>query len=206
MSRSAVELLRLLQRHGLRLFTTADLVTLTAMTPSAATHALMRLAAQELTAKIRRGLWANRLREDIHPFELVPHLTAPWPAYVSLYSALAESGVLAELPQVIYAVSSGRPRRYRTAYGAVHIHHLPERLIWGFEMKKVGGGNYPIAEPEKAFLDLMYLSAIPRSPIRVPHKRGKQWNLDTNKLKMYARRFDYPPLIESLRLQAGLSL
>lgn len=199
MSYAAAELLRIIRKHRLRFFTTADLVTLTGMHPSAATQALRRLAARDLTGRLKRGLWMNRLQEDLHPYEAVPHLTAPWPAYVSLYSALADYGLVEEIPQVTYAVSSNKPRRYLTPMGSFHIHHLPERLIWGYEMRKTGRGSYPMAEPEKAFLDLVYLALIPRSGLRFPHKRQRRWNLDAAKLRRAAARFDFPPLVSHLK-------
>ncbi|MBI3012719.1 MAG: hypothetical protein HYY63_03750 [Elusimicrobia bacterium] len=191
--------MKLLYSHKLRIFTTGDALTLTGMAPSAITQALHRLEKGELLGKMKRGVWVNRLAPDLNPFELVPHLRSPWPSYVSLYSALADQGVIEEIPHVVYAVTSASPRNYRTTVGEFHIHHLPEHLMWGYEFKQFKGGSFPIAEPEKAFLDLIYLALIPRSPIGFPHKRGRKWNLDTRKLSQYALRFNYPPLISYLR-------
>lgn len=199
MSMPATGLLKLLARHGLRLFTTADLLTLSGLAPSAATQALRRLAAQELITRVKRGLWMSRLITDINPYEAVSYLRAPWPAYVSLYSALSDYGVVEEVPHVIYAVSAGPPKRYRTSMGDFHFHHLPEHLIWGYEVKPLRQGSYCIAEPEKAFLDLVYLALTPRAPLELPHPRGKRWRLDRDKLRIYARRFKFPPLLAYLR-------
>ncbi|MBI3292138.1 MAG: type IV toxin-antitoxin system AbiEi family antitoxin domain-containing protein [Elusimicrobia bacterium] len=185
--------------HRLRVFRTADVMTLARMSPFGATQALRRLAAQGLITRIKRGLWVNRILQDFHPFEAVPFLTAPWPSYVSLYSALAEAGVVDEIPEITYAVSSGRPDQQRTLVGVFFIHHLPTRLMWGYEMKMVGQGRYPLADPEKAFLDLVYLALVPRSSLGFPHKRGSRWELDLVKLKTYALRFNYPRLLEFLK-------
>jgi predicted transcriptional regulator of viral defense system len=189
----------MIRDHRLRVFTTSDLLTLTGLSRSAAAHALRRMASRRLVRRIKRGLWMNDLAQDISPYEIVPHLVAPWPAYVSLYSALADYGVVQEIPQIIYAVTSSRTRRYQTPLGSFHFHHLPARLIWGYEMKQVGRASYPIAEPEKAFLDLAYLALIPRSPLELPHRRSRKWNLDARKLKAYAARFQFPPITASLR-------
>jgi len=196
MSFSAPQLLKVIQDHKLRIFTTSDVKTLTGMRTSAAAQALLRLSSGGLLMKIKRGLWANRLLNDLNPYEAVPHLCAPWPAYVSLFSALSEYGVIEEIPQVIYAVSASRPIRYSTPIGNFHIHHLPESLIWGYEIRKAGQGTYPIAEPEKAFLDLVYLALIPRSPLELPYKRSKRWNLKRETLRKYALRFKFFPLIK----------
>ncbi|MFH1263121.1 MAG: hypothetical protein V1495_06730 [Pseudomonadota bacterium] len=192
-------LIRALHEHDLRLFTTSDILTLTGSTPGATTHALVRLSRLGLVARIKRGIWINRLAPEVNPYEAIPFLSAPWPAYVSLYTALSDAGVLEEVPHIIYAVTPGRPRRYRTPIGEFRLHHLPERLTWGYEMRKEGGGSYPVAEPEKAFLDLVYLALVPRSPIQLPYSRSGTWNLDRKKLERYAKRFDSPAVRNWLR-------
>ena len=199
MSRSAANLIQLMQEQKLRVFMTSDFITFSLMAPSAAVHALRRLASQKIIARIKRGVWVNLLAGDLHPYEAVPFLRAPWPAYVSLYSALADYGLVAEIPQVIYAVSGALPKKYKTQLGDFHIHHLPANLIWGYEIKRIGQGSYPIAEPEKAFLDLVYLALTPRSPLHLPRKRDRRWKLDPTKLKPYALRFRYRPLMDYLK-------
>src|SRR5207302_8069909 len=116
----------------------------------------------------------------------------PWPSYVSLYSALADYGVVEEIPHVIYAVSTHLPKKYTTPIGTFHIHQLDKRLVWGYGIKQFSYGSYPIAEPEKAFLDVVYLSLVPRSPIQMVHKRTRKWDLNPGKLKEYATKFEYP--------------
>ena len=199
MSRSAANLIQLMRDQKLRVFMTSDFITLSRMDRPAAVHALRRLASQKLITHIKRGTWVNLLAADLHPYEAVPFLRAPWPAYVSLHSALADYGLVAEIPRVIYAVSAALPKKYHTTLGDFHIHHLPAHLMWGYEMKRVGQGIYPIAEPEKAFLDLVYLALTPRSPLQLPHKRGSRWKLDKTRLTKYARRFEYPRLVEWLK-------
>lgn len=191
---TATETVRILREHGLRVFTTADFITLTGLSDVSATKTLLRLAAQCLVARIKRGVWINKLATDLNPYEAVPFLRAPWPAYVSLHSALADYGVVEEIPHVVYAVTATMPQKYSTAIGEFRFHHLPDRLIWGFEIRQTGSGSYPMAEREKAFLDLVYLALTPRSPLRLPHKRGRSWELDKTKLTVYAKKFGYPPL------------
>lgn len=199
MNLSAAALLKLLTKHELRVFTTADIITLTGLAPAAATKALTRLADEDLVSRIKKGVWVSKLPADLNPYEAVPHLRAPWPAYISLYSALADYGMVEEIPQIVYGVSSAPPKRYRTSIGEFSIHHLPGRLIWGYEIKRQGQANYPVAEPEKAFLDLIYLALIPRSPLALPHRRERKWDLDKEKLRRYAGRFKFEPLTNWLK-------
>jgi len=174
-------------------------MTLTKITAGAATHALHRLARRRLIVPLKRGLWASRITEPNDPMEAVAYLTAPWPSYISLYSALARRGVIDEIPSVIYAVSAGRPARYSNALGEFRIHHLPTHFFWGFQTERLGTSVFLLAEAEKALLDLAYLGLIPRSPLGLPYKRDHRWNLDARKLVRYAKRFHFPPLERYVR-------
>jgi predicted transcriptional regulator of viral defense system len=194
-------LVDILNKYRLRVFTTGDVVTLTGLKTSTASEALNRLAVDHLIRRLRRGVWANRLASSLNPLEAVPALAAPWPAYVSLASALSHRGFIEEIPQVTFAVSPKAPASYETPLGAFHFHRLPSRLMWGFEMIVNGDGSYPLAEAEKAFLDLTYLGLIPRSPLGFPYKRNRQWNFNRTKLRSYAQRFQFPPLVAHLKKQ-----
>ena len=191
---NSAAIMGLLTSHRIRIFTTGDLLTLTRMNSAAGTHALRRLEAQGLVMRIKRSVWINRAGSPVNPYEAVPYLRAPWPTYVSLYSALADSGAIEEIPQIVYAVSAAMPRRYKTLVADYSFHHLPIRLIWGFHPLQTGGGTYPVAEPEKAFLDLAYLALTPRSSLGLPRKRGRRWELSGGKVRSYTKRFGYPPL------------
>lgn len=186
--------IKLIQRHQLRIFTTGDFKTLSGLRDAAATVYLSRLAANDHLVRLKRGVWANKLVSDLNPYEAVAYLRAPWPAYISLHSALADHGVVEEIPHAIYAVSSAAPKVYGTAIGEFRIHHLPGHLMWGSETRQSGRGAYLIADREKAFLDLVYLGLTRRSPLRPPHKRGRVWRLNKTTLTNYGRRFQFPPL------------
>ncbi len=180
-------------------------MTLTGLDASAAVHALTRLATQGLLTRVKRGLWLGGAARDVSAFELLPHLTAPWPSYVSLYSALSHYSLVEEVPHIVYGVTSGRPARFQTPLGGVHVHHLPGRLMWGYEMTRTPGGAFPMAEPEKAFLDLVYLSLIPRSRLEAPRTRDGTWRLDGKKLKAYAKKFAFKPLEDFLKVGGVVS-
>jgi predicted transcriptional regulator of viral defense system len=150
---------------------------------------------------LKRGVWANLLAAPLDPAEAVPHLTFPFPSYISLYTALSRWGVIEEAPRILYAVTTGRPTRLRTALADFHIHHLPARLFWGFQQNRLRAGTFPMADKEKAFLDLAYLGLIPRSSLEVPYTRRKKWGLDPKKIRSYANRFCFPPLTRYLQAE-----
>ncbi len=199
MNRSSIDIVRIIRNNNLRVFTTSDIRTLTNMTQTAMTTALNRLAQKEIVLRLKKGVWSNKIADHLNPYEAMGYLRAPWPSYVSLYSALADHGVIEEIPHILYGVTSARRQHLQTPIGRFHIHHIPAHLMWGYEIKKTGNGQYPLAEPEKAFLDLMYLSLIPRSGLSMPVKRSRRWALDKKKLQKYAKRFHFPVLLQQIQ-------
>lgn len=112
------------------------------------------LAQAGLVLSLRRGLWA--LDPGLDPFALAPYLTAPLPAYVSTFSALAAHGMIEQVPGRVSVVSLDRSRRIHTAVADFDVHHLAPELFGGYVAWRRGGS---IASPEKALFDLVYLRA-----------------------------------------------
>lgn len=121
-----------------------------------------RVAGQRLRAlddaglvrHLRRGLWA--LDVDVDPFALAAYLTAPYPAYVSLWSALSRHGMIEQIPRQISISSLDRARRIATSVGTYDVHHLAPELFGGFSGREESGY---LASPEKALFDTVYVRA-----------------------------------------------
>lgn len=143
-----------LRAMGTPLVRTRDAAVRLGVTESAASHLLRRLSEAGLARSIRRGLWALDL--DIDPMQLASFLTAPYPSYVSLWSALHAHGMLAQIPRETHVVSLGRPGRIETSLGTVVVHRLAPEVFGGYETRRDG---ISIATPTKAVFDLAYLSA-----------------------------------------------
>lgn len=138
---------------GKPVITTEDTALRLGQTRSAATRTLGRLAAAGLVLHIRHGLWSLDLRID--PLVVPEHLTAPFPAYVSLQTALHLHGMISQIPRVIYVASLAPTRRIRTQVGDYSIHRLAPSFFGGFETM---GTGLRLATPEKALLDILYLA------------------------------------------------
>jgi len=143
-----------LRRFGKPVLTTEDAADRLGATRSAASRTLGRLAAQGLVLPIRHGLWSMDLELD--PLALPEYLTAPLPAYVSLQSALFLHGLISQVPQVIYAVSLAATRRVSTTLGTFSIHRMAPEFFGGY--RQDGTTQVKLATPEKALLDVLYLS------------------------------------------------
>ncbi|MEJ1961758.1 MAG: hypothetical protein WDO56_09500 [Gammaproteobacteria bacterium] len=116
-----VEAVQRLKRLGTHGFETRDAAAVLDVTAANANMILRRLAHSGLLIHVSRGRWLQSA--DVPPFALPELISAPYPAYVSLQSALFHHGLIEQIPAVIYAVTLGRPRRVRTPLGS-------EKLKW----------------------------------------------------------------------------
>ena len=96
------------------------------------------------------------MAEGLEPLALVPHMTAPFPSYVSLQSALYYYDMISQIPEVVYCVSLARTRMYVTPAATISVHHIPASFFFGYEEE--GAQQVRIALPEKALVDILYLS------------------------------------------------
>ena len=139
---------------GQPVFRTADIMVALDVKKSHASKLLERLAQHGHVIRLMRGLWA--MPESLEPLALVPHLTAPFPSYVSLQSALYYHNMISQIPEVIYCVSLARTRTYETSVATISVHHIEGSFFFGYEER--GEHHVRMALPEKALLDILYLS------------------------------------------------
>ena len=134
--------------------TTADTAAVLGISIEAASHTLRRLGASGLLSPVRKGLWALRDRPD--PLALAEYVTAPYPSYVSLQSALYLHGMVDQIPAMTYLVSLARSARVRTELGTYSVHHVRPEFFGGARQDPASGIR--LASPEKALVDFLYLS------------------------------------------------
>jgi predicted transcriptional regulator of viral defense system len=133
---------------------TRDVAALLEASTSNATTILRRLAQQSMITHLSRGRWL--VNEKIDRLALPELLSAPYPAYVSLQSALFHHGMIEQIPAVIYAITPARTRRLRTPIATISFHRMPPELFKGFELAPKSDAK--IATPEKALFDMIYLA------------------------------------------------
>ena len=142
-----------LRRMGKTVLTTSDAALHLGLSRSAAVRMLGRLASAGLALHLRHGLWS--LDPDIDPLLVVAHLTAPLPAYVSLQTALHIHGMISQVPRVVYVASLAPTRTIETVQAHYSVHRLTASFFGGFVTTAAG---IPLATPEKALLDVLYLT------------------------------------------------
>lgn len=120
---------------------------------------LCRWAAAGRLVQLRRGayLLPEHLRRAPVPAERLANLLFS-PSYVSLERALSIHGLVPEAVPLVQSVTTGRPGLLSTPVGQFAYRHVKPSWFFGYEELEVAGGRALVARPEKALLDLVYLS------------------------------------------------
>ena len=110
--------------------------------------------------QLRRGIYvlAPPYRKiNPEPFLLANTLKAA--SYVSLQSALAYNGLIPEYVPVVTSVTTGRPEERDTPLGRFLYRRVKQSWFFGYRQVPLSGRQSAfIAAPEKALLDLAYLT------------------------------------------------
>ncbi len=154
-----------IRRVGRPVFTTREISSLRGASLSGTSQALARVARERSIAAVTRGLWCDPEDTSFTPFGLVPFLAGGHRSYVSFLSALHLHGVVEQIPQTIFAATTGHTRLVRTALGAFSFHRIAAEFFDGFEWYR-GLQQFLIASPEKALIDCLYLASRKGSRFR----------------------------------------
>jgi predicted transcriptional regulator of viral defense system len=149
-----IEALAKIESLGHAFFETRDVAAVLRVSSTNANKIATRLADAGFVIRLARGRWA--LPRNLNKLAVPEQLAAPYPAYISLQTALYQHGLISQIPAVTYAVSLARTRRYDTPLGVFSIHHVNADFFFGFEADASGGAM--IAVPEKALVDVLYFS------------------------------------------------
>jgi predicted transcriptional regulator of viral defense system len=179
---------------------TREAATRLGLSVAAASQQLRGLERSGIVRRLRRGLWL--LRPDIEPFVLPAYLTAPFPAYVSLWSALARHAMIEQVPRQVYVASLARTQQVQTSIGDFSIHHLAPELFGGYTQLD-GGGH--LAVPEKALFDTIYVLTPRGGEVRLPELELPE-DFDEGQLDEWTQRIQRPRLrtMVSRELSAAL--
>ena len=174
----------LLRNTDSLVFTTRDFSMLADISGTFASQMLRRLVAKYRITRLYQGLWADAERPEFNIYRVIPFLTRPHPAAVSMLTALHLHGMIEQIPQVVDVVSTTTTKRVKTPVADYFIHQLKPGLFTGYEFYR-GEGKFLIATPEKALVDCAYFatrkgkrfSALPELHLPKSFSRRKaiQW-------------------------------
>ena len=134
-------------------FRTADVMAYLDIRKDHASRLLTRLKDSNHIVCIKRGLWV--FPEALEPLALPEYLTAPFPSYISMQSALYYHGMISQIPTTTYSVSPARTHLFKTPLGIFSIHHVTPEFFFGYD--PTGKSGIKMAVPEKALLDFFYM-------------------------------------------------
>ena len=140
-------------------FRTSEIAVCCGKTLSNTTQTLNYLEKEGVIFKITRGIWGLDIgRNKLSPYSIIPFLLPGNRAYVSFISALHLYGIIEQIPQAITLASTIHTRTIKTKVCTFFVHKITPSFFKGFDWY-MGRGDFLIAEPEKALIDCLYLSA-----------------------------------------------
>jgi len=151
--------------------------------------------------QLRRGLYTLAppyQKVKPHPFLVANRLSRG--SYVSLQSALAHCGLIPEYVPTVTSVTTTRPGRRETPLGIFEFRHLKPDLFFGYRRLDLGEGQAAfVATPEKALLDLIYLTPGGDAPEYLRELRLQNLDrLDLDALRRMAERFNRPKMARAV--------
>ncbi len=179
-------------------FTARELSAVSGKSPSTVSQGLAFLGRQGLVVKVAHGVWAAGGAMP-SPYAVIGQILPRQRAYVSFTSALHLHGIIEQIPQSVTLASVAHSGEIKTAAGVFAVHHLAPSFFTGFAMRG-GAGGFLLAEPEKALVDCLYVSAFRkrqfshfpelRFPAGFSFKKAYAWLAQVKSVKaaVHARR------------------
>jgi predicted transcriptional regulator of viral defense system len=161
---------------------------------------LSRWVADGRVVRLHKGVYALAppyRKVHVEPFSIANTLKGA--SYVSLQSALAWHGLIPEFVPAITSVTAGRPQTIATPLGRYEFRHIKKSLFWGYRHVELSGKQEAfVAVPEKALLDLLYLTpgSDAEPYVRQLRLQGLE-KIDTGVLEDFARKTDSPKVIRA---------
>ncbi|MBE2199534.1 MAG: hypothetical protein IAE79_13050 [Anaerolinea sp.] len=151
--------------------------------------------------QLRRGLYTlAQPHQSKHPHSYVIANRMVKASYVSLHTVLSHYDLIPEHVAVVTSITTGRPGTWQNLYGHFSYQHIQPDLFFGFEYRQVTQTQWAyMAAPEKALLDLIYLTpgADNEGYIRALRLQNLD-QLDVERLTTYVERINKPKLKRAL--------
>jgi len=152
--------------------------------------------------KLRRGLYtlAQPYQSEVpHSYLIANHIVQG--SYVSLHMALSDYDLIPEHVAVVTSVAINRSGMWHNEYGHFSYQQLQPSLFFGFQYLQVTSTQWAyMATPEKALLDLIYLTPDADNEAYLRELRLQNLDqLDTERLAAYVERANRPKLRRALR-------
>jgi len=180
---------REIKKKNIKLFTPTDVERFLGRTKIAARFLLHRLKKQGYVTSLKRGLY--KLSDtNISDLYLANKLYEP--SYISLEFALSYHRIIPETVYEITSVTSKTTRRFKVLGKLFTYRRIKQKAFTGYVLKKQDDSSFLIAEPEKAFVDFIYLNRISNKESLDRFHKDK---LNKNKVLHFAKLFNNSKLV-----------
>lgn len=184
------EWLRFFKQHkDKKLFSLSDLSQLTEEDKSSLSVQLTRLVKAGLVKRVAYRWYENPFA---HPTLEEISMILRYPSYLSMEYALSRQEILSQAVYTLTLITTKLPYTYKTEDATYEYHQIHKTLFWGYKME----GSVNVAEPEKAFLDLIYIRYAKNRNVGTAMLKSLLDDMDVDeidleKLHAYSKRF--PP-------------
>lgn len=191
---SNVELLRKLTAYNKPYFTVTDLEKVLGLPRPSVRVTLNRLVQAGVLTRLRRNIYIAAI-QGLEIEKVVSEVY--YPCYLSFASALAEYGILSQLPHTVTFATTRLSQTVTLGDTIVELIRLPAALFFGYTLND----GKAIARPEKALLDQLYLVSKHAGYLSLPELDLK--DINQKLLLSYAKQFpkNVQTLAEQLKLQ-----
>jgi predicted transcriptional regulator of viral defense system len=175
------KLAKLINKIPKSYFSINDLAKIVDLDKNTLKVAISRAIKNEELFKLIRGYYTRDI-DNISLKNLAVNIYNP--SYISFQSALNNYNILSQQTMALTLATSKRKKEINIADNLIIYHHINNSLFWGYLKED----DYLLAEAEKAFLDLAYLSLNGYA-----HFDPSEMNLDLinkKKLKKYLIKFN----------------
>ncbi len=151
--------------------------------------------------KIHKGLYT--LAKPYRKVPAEPFCTSnalKQPSYVSTHSALSWYGMIPEFVPSVTGITTLRPQSIETPLGRFDFRHISKKYFWGYQQIELQSGLQAfVAFPEKALLDLIYLTPGGDTLEFLQELRLQNFErIDRTRLRQFAERFRSPKISRAL--------
>jgi len=181
-----------IRAKNLALFSRRDIQALFGVSSNAATMLLHRYNKQGIIIRVKRGMYA--LAEAVPPEVYIANQLYS-PSYISREFALSYHRIIPETVYEITCITTRDTRKFERLGKVYSYRHLMPKAFTGYTVEKRRGFTFRIADPEKAFVDVLYYRVL--FGIK-PLSRFNKERINSKKALRYARLFGNRKLISTL--------
>lgn len=185
--KSQIDIFKKLRALGKPYFTIADFEKILGLKKESLYIALNRLVKSGLLRRLKRGVYEIAFSEgEIE--EIANQLY--YPSYLSFESALSRYGIMDQIPYTLTFATPQKSKKIILDGIEVEFRQIKRILFFGY----LSQDKILIAEPEKAFLDQIYLFSLGKALVNF-----KEWDLSTlKKEKLLKYLKPYPPKVKKI--------